>query len=61
MYWFNYRAMFGASEKHSPTGLRSDMINYLRIYNDKRIIKWGDDVQFYNATDYGILGGTWRC
>jgi hypothetical protein len=47
---------------HSPTGLRSDMINYLRIFNDMKIVKsWNKNVKFYDATDYNILGGTWRC
>jgi len=56
--------MFPVNEKdhlHSPTGLRSDMINYLRIYNDRRIAKtWGKSVELYNATEYGVFGGTWR-
>jgi hypothetical protein len=63
MYWFNYRAIFFSDleHPHSPKGLRSDMINYLRIFLDRNIHKqWNKNVHFYDATDYSIFNGTWR-
>ena len=40
MYWFNYRQMYfwGYQEQpFAPTNLRQDMLNYLRIFNDKAL------------------------
>lgn len=66
MYWLNYRYLFAwnwdedyTGAKHAPTNLRSDMIAYLRIFNDKKI-EPRDNMTIYNATDYPIFGGTWR-